>query len=330
MRIVCLGGWCGPSQAISKMGLRHPHDSFSPFEFVRCSMDAVTEYTNLGRLCNFFPDPADIDPVSIWLLFRSRHSCFAHFDIRKPEVQRIFHKRMEGYQELLKSSADILFVRTAISTDPMHEINEIRRFHEVLCQVRPYAAQSRSVLIIHDQKMQQTGILYHPSSDIMISNLEYNEHKKNESLFSQTEDGYMKILKSALDTPLWQSKYNAPSQWQFRKHKNLSHIEGVPIFTHDCIGYGTTFKVSKKMRVMSASKMNCSACTTGTMHTIRDIYAWDSKKDWTDEESIELMRVKFQIGEYDDKSFDFVEFIEAFCNRYGRSSHETLQKLQSM
>ncbi|KNH09380.1 hypothetical protein XU18_0065 [Perkinsela sp. CCAP 1560/4] len=331
MRLISLGGWCGPSQAIAKLGLRNDSEPLSPFEFVRCSMDAVTKFTASGRLDGFFPAPAEVDPVSIWLLFRGKHTCFTHFDIRKPHVQEDFTMRMEFYQMLLRSNTPLLFVRTAISCNPQHELDEIERFQNVLSSIRPRGAVSRVVLIVHDQKLPQTQQLFHHDPNLMLWSLEYSDSADNAGLFSRSHQGYENILLTAIREETWgdKKKKNCLRDFRFRCHQNLSHVEGVPIFTYNCIGYGTTLASHAKKDLLRSCNLQCSTCEEDSLHVVKDEGQWDSASAWTNEEDAALAHVKRKLGLLDD-NLDIVQFVEAFSNKHKRSARQTLGRIEQL
>ena len=299
MRIVCLGGWCGPSLAINKLGLREHGQPLSPFEFVRCAMPAVTKYTFSNSMTGFFPEPAYVEPVSIWLLFRGKDTCFTHFDIRKRTIQQDFRNRMANYKAILRQKEDILFVRTVIASQPEDEVDDIEQFHATLSEIRPHGTKTRCLLIIHDQSRQKTQQIYHPSPDIMLWALEYEHNVGSEKgLFAQSWPSYEKIISSALDLSVWDQKSHALPNHNYRNHNNLSHVEGVPIFIRN--DYRTN---------------------------LANIHSWDSTAPWNSSEISALERAKRKVLGHDTSDFDIVRFVEDFCQANGRSAKQTLRKL---
>lgn len=238
-RWISLGGWCGPSLMLTKLGLR-PAEEALPFDMVRCTFDGLVELTTNGftssasptpvsvdcgdtvsgsyafprnALDGFFPMPQPAvqakeatneqsgedssgalltfapDPVSVWLLFRSQHACFTHFDLNNPEVQAEFQRRMKEWDLLLSSQArnasrsgakngtdsssagssaakytgGVTFVRTTIAENPAEEIEMLPQFHNAVRRRTRGQLPFRTVLVVHDQAESTQPLCSFPS-----------------------------------------------------------------------------------------------------------------------------------------------------------------------
>ena len=328
-RLVCIGGWCGPSLAISKLALRKTDDSLSPYEFVRCSFDAITQYTRRSNLSDFFPEPAVADPVGIWLLFRGKHTCFTHFDISNPKIQNDYLQRFSRYKALLEGPIQpLLFVRTIISENPLEEVAEAIEFQKVLDNY-PASKDARILLICHDQKYNTCSRIRVDVPRIMLWCLEYDTTPEALAggLFGKSHSGYERILSYALEDAHWETERDALSWTSPRHHTHLCHVEGVPIFTHSCTGYGT-------MRLPSIRDETgcecCPHCKDPTSHAVIDVTKWDSSKPWSDEEDEALRGVQLRQTMHEQglgPKVDVVEAVEGFAQRYNRGANQTLRRM---
>jgi hypothetical protein len=158
---VSIGGWCGPALMLGKLGLR---TEAYPFDFSRCTLDGIAQFTRHGFRDGFFPPgplPYRPECVGIWVLYRGQHTAFAHFDLNSPAVQEAFERKFARWDALLEdrdgtSALDnparrpIVFLRTVTARDPRDELAHVASF-EAAVEERNPNLDFRIALMVHDQ-----------------------------------------------------------------------------------------------------------------------------------------------------------------------------------
>lgn len=101
---------------LSKLGKRNPNLPLTPFDMVRCTFDGLLDVIENGfhRPGVYIPLPSNEDSTpaytkphfvpdaaSIWLLFRSQHACFTHFDLNRPEAMGVIQQRIDAWETFL-------------------------------------------------------------------------------------------------------------------------------------------------------------------------------------------------------------------------------------
>lgn len=109
---------------LSKLGKRNPALALTPFDMVRCTWDGLLDLVENGfhHPGKYIPLSQDSsgstssvpnssvsmqqkyfipDAASIWLLFRSQHACFTHFDLNRPEAMSVIQQRIQAWEALL-------------------------------------------------------------------------------------------------------------------------------------------------------------------------------------------------------------------------------------
>lgn len=222
---ISLGGWCGPSLILSKLG-RTSHASHMPYDMVRCTLDGIAEFTKVGfglDGANFFPRPNEHgvfvpDPVSIWLLFRGWHTAFTHYDLNRPLVRDLFVERMRRWAALFDSSGgerrQVIFLRTSISEDPLAEFRFVPALQRIFDEASDFKLDHRFVLVHHHHhhRPQQS----HSKSETkpvcfidddkraVLWSLAHDPGvDASASLFDKSEAGYRKIVETCENDDWW-------------------------------------------------------------------------------------------------------------------------------
>ncbi|CCW68048.1 unnamed protein product [Phytomonas sp. Hart1] len=171
-RWISLGGWHGPSLMLTKLGLQKPEENF-PFDMIRCTFDGLIKFIEEGFDDEYFPGalkerPFIPDPISSWLLFRGKHTCFTHTDLNNDDVVAAFQNQIRAWEKLFSpSSAEdlekdqdftatasrrpITFLRTIIAEDPQHELDLVPVFNEAILRKIKGTLPFRMVMVMHEQ-----------------------------------------------------------------------------------------------------------------------------------------------------------------------------------
>ncbi len=152
-KLVSLGGWCGPALILGKLGLR---TEAYPFDFSRVTLDGILHFVRNGFGDGFFPPgsrPFRPECVGMWVLFRGRHTAFAHFDLNDPKITAAFERKFERWVELLDGRyGPVTFLRTVSAADPAEELAVLPHLEALLAAKHP-ALDFRIVVTVHDQPM---------------------------------------------------------------------------------------------------------------------------------------------------------------------------------
>lgn len=250
-RWVSLGGWCGPSLMLSKLQIR-PMEEQLPFDMVRTSFDGVIHFATEGFNKDFFPSPLppyEMDPASIWMLFRGTHTCITHFDINNPMIQARFHQKFQEWNAMVeKAERPVTFIRTSIAENPFAEVGLLPLFEETLMQKSSGKLSFRTIMVVHDQGAV-TEKIAEPTPTSSVWNLAFDTSvPPTASLLDRTEAGYKKIITDCLEEREWERVHNAPLRHApvecNKPSVELCTVEGVPAFRGSCKGIATTASVA--------------------------------------------------------------------------------------
>nr|CCC91008.1 conserved hypothetical protein [Trypanosoma congolense IL3000] len=324
-RWASLGGWCGPGLMLAKLGMPVVGQQL-PFEIARCSFDGLLHLTTHGFSEGFFPAPLDARPftpdaASIWLLFRSQHTCITHFNLNRDDVIDSFLQRFAAWENMLqRPTHPVTFLRTCIAEDAREEVELIPKFHETLCSESGGKFNFRTVLVVHDQGPTTSRVAeFHPKDaaghPCVVWNLALDHSlPSTASLFDRCHDGYATIIREMNQEHAWElstKTYCAPTPKPYRE---LCLVEGVPALRGSCTGFGTT-------QAMRLGK--CPQCGSTTGHAVsQDVF--DTKRPWQEAEEVTLLEKLF--GAHGDE----VAAVEAAALELGRGANEVLLRLRSL
>lgn len=326
-RWVSLGGWCGPSLILSKLGMRPPEQQ-GPFDFARTTMDGLIHFSRNG-FDDFFPPGvpnAVPDPVSIWLLFRGMHTCFTHFDMNADTTRTAFRTRISEWDRIVGTGAGttrtqpVTFLRTVLAEDPGEELSLVPAFQRALQERNP-TLDHRLVLVVHDQGVP-TQRLTSINERAMVWTVAFDE-SGGTSLFDKTEAGYRSVLEHACVEGNWLSSAQdkaapvAPQPFRFQRRSHLSCVEGVPAFRGTCQGVGST---------ACAATGVCNYCGSTDGHALRDRGRFDSGRPWSEEEDAQVQWMSALVGA---GSVDRVAAVEQLAGELSRGANETQLRLAS-
>lgn len=293
------------------------------FDMVRTTMDGIIHFTRNG-FEDFFPSrttPYAMDPVSIWLLFRGKHTCFTHFDLNNATVRSTLLARVALWEEMLdpkRRHPPVTFLRTVIAENPEEEISLIPMFQAAISERNP-TLDHRIVVCVHDQG-ELTQQLTPINDRAMVWSIGFDKAAvaQNKSLFDKTENGYAKIVGHAGDHQNWPPKPEPPwdtHPFVFVPRGHLSCVEGIPAFRGTCKGIGSTF---------TAVSGVCPHCGSASGHALTDPTAFDKKRPWSHEEDAQLL----WLGSLACAGqMDRVAVVEQFASTFSRGANETLQRM---
>jgi hypothetical protein len=325
-----------------------PHEQYDGF-FPLSSTSSSDREGDSGATLRFSPDP-----VSIWLLFRSQHACFTHFDLNHPDVQAEFRRRIQEWNALLspqtsanharsgngKSVSAVTFIRTVIAENAADEIEMLPQFHQAVRSRTQGQLSFRTVLVVHDQAEttqplcsfpQETSehaspcILWNITRQQQAVSAEANaaEMGNESSLLDQCHDGYQTILTTMCKEQKWRSLDSSlPSYADFMNargkpftpYTELSRVAGVPAVRGTCTGFGSTF---------SAVLGRCVHCGCTDGHATQ-MDQFDTRQPWADTDVDDLLM------NYAMHRCDEVAAVEATALKQKRGAHETWLKLKEL
>jgi hypothetical protein len=342
-RWVSLGGWCGPSLILSKLGLRGGFAEL-PYDMVRCTMDGLVQFTRDG-FDGYFPsateepdvkaaaaapwlaasaDPRGLripmDPVSIWLLFRGSDTVFTHFDLNSPSVRRMLQQRLDGWSRMMDEARQgahppVTFLRTCLAENPADELRTIGAFQAAVDEITNGKLDHRLVLALHNQGPTTEYLGTAGDHDrCVVWNLAFDATKPaSASLFDRTHDGYEHIVQTCGDDATFRTLVRRPvAKTTFSPQGHLARVEGVAAFRGTCVGFGST---------VTASSGVCMACGSADGHRLMDPSAFDSGKTWTEDEDAQLLATFAQ------HDLDLVGLVEHLAQQFHRSANEVHRRL---
>ncbi|AIO00382.1 hypothetical protein LPMP_301560 [Leishmania panamensis] len=410
-RWVSLGGWCGPSLMLSKLGLRPAEESL-PFDMVRCTFDGLVELTAKGfssslcppalvnsadpalRLNNaagatpynfpaeqedgYFPQASSTspvsctsdaastsaslrfipDPVKVWLLFRSQHACFTHYDLNNADVQVELRRRIRAWETLLSlgnagdadqaSVQPVTFIRTVIAENPAEELEMLPRFHQAVRERTHGRLPFRTVLVVHDQADTTRPLCAMPqeSKDHHTPCIVWNLRRQRPtptlssppaggatgatsalaeapSLLDECHDGYQTILTAMSKNTKWRSlDASLPAYETYVSSRRVPFTPYTELSRVDGVpavrGTCTGFGST-----FSAALGRCVHCGCTDGHAV---FAgqYDKHQEWRDEDVNELL-LNYALHHCDE-----VAAVEATALRQKRGAHETWHKLRAL
>jgi hypothetical protein len=108
--------------SIQRLGLGNAH---LPFDCIRTSSAGVRHFVSTG-FQNFYCIATQQEvPSARMKMFRSEMHSFWHDDVSNPEARAKLQRRIDRFQKLEHEPADILFVRSTVTTDEVSEVEEL-------------------------------------------------------------------------------------------------------------------------------------------------------------------------------------------------------------
>lgn len=408
-RWVSLGGWCGPSLMLTKLGLR-PAEEALPFDMVRCTFDGLVELTANGFTSSsalqppplappqaqqqqqehrpsspttpytfspkvqdgFFPTPHATevdergrtalrftpDPAHVWLLFRSQHACFTHFDLNNVDVQEEFRRRIKEWDALLRPSSStngggggagaaptrpVTFLRTVIAENVAEEIEMLPQFHSAVRARTKGQLPFRTVLVVHDQAEATQPLCCFPQetnghqSPCILWNIKQKTPPaptsaaspapdggdSEPSLLDQCHDGYQTILTTMCKEQRWRSlDASLPSYAAYMKARGTPFTPYTELSRVAGVpavrGTCTGFGST-----FSAALCRCVHCGCADGHAVA-ADAFDTHQPWRDED-VDALLMNYALHRCDE-----VAAVEATALQQKRGAHETWTKLKEM
>ena len=315
-RAISIGGWCGPALILGKLGIRS--ESY-PFDFSRVTLDGVHQFVESGFGEGFFPPgsrPYRPECVGIWVLFRGRHTAFAHFDLNDPKILEAFERKFQRWDEALHGSTPVTFFRTVSAADPKDEVDAMPGLEEALSRKHPQL-DFRIALCVHDQGFAEPCVrLNNLSPRTQVYCIGYTEDESH-TLFDRSQSGYAEIVARVLNDDSWRSTDGDvavdPKLFGWRRHNNIALIDGVASVGGTCVGFG-----SKKCSDSGV----CPFCGKGDWHKAGKPFR--SNRPFTDEEDEVLLVHLYRILTGADK----VAAVEQVAHEMNRGAFEVICRLQ--
>lgn len=339
--LISIGGWCGPALMLGKLSLRH---QAYPFDFSRCTLDGVIHFIENGFDEGFYPPgptPYQAECVGMWMLFRGRHTAFAHFDLNDAEVLRAFERKMRRWDARLNGDEPVTFFRTVAARDPLEELRLLPKLEAALSKRNP-SLDFRIVTTVHDQGLvghTSAAVPFAPISDrISLWGLEYKEDATH-SLFDRAQKGYEQIVRTSLHDAHWKDLHALNDQagtitrddgslvrsvdrtveaFSWRSHNNIALIDGVASVGGTCRGIGSTEYVSHG----EGGIARCSSCGSVNFHKAGKPYRSD--RPFTQEEDELLLVHLYKILMGGDK----VAAVEQLASETNRGAFEIICRIQ--
>eukprot|EP00760_Papus_ankaliazontas_P017497 PhM_4_TR17292/c0_g1_i1/m.74527 len=315
-KAISIGGWCGPALILGKMGIR---TEAYPFDFSRVTLDGVTHFVRNGFSEGFYPPgprPYRPECVGPWVLFRSQHCAFAHFDLNDDGVLKGFERKMERWDSVLDGTEPVTFFRTVAARNPLEELELVPAWEAALRERNP-SLDYRTVVVVHDQGLGTTTQLTPLSDRTSLWALEYDTAKLGEehSLFDRSNEGYEKIVFTSLSDDSWPPRKDdeAPDAVAWRSHNNIALIDGIASVGGTCTGVGST----------RCNDMKCVWCGNADYHKAGR--PWHSGRAFTTEEDELILLHLYRIMSGDT---DRVEAVEEIANQMRRGAFEVICRIQ--
>lgn len=313
-KFISVGGWCGPALILGKLGFR---TEAYPFDFSRVTLDGILHFTQEGFRRGFFPPgqkPYRPECVGPWVLFRSEHCAFAHFDLNDDNIIKGFETKIRRWDGILEGSQPVTFLRTVAAKNPQEELNLLPQWEEALRQRSP-KLDYRVVVVVHDQGLPETMQLEPIGDRVSVWALEYTPGLSAEaSLFDKANSGYEKIVYASAVDENWPPRRDprAPSQMTWRHHTNIALIDGVASVGGTCTGFGSTHNENGL----------CPYCGNTDYHKAGR--PWHSGRAFTLEEDEIILLQLYRIMTGGDR----VEAVEEVANQMRRGAFEVICRIQ--
>lgn len=338
-KLVSLGGWCGPALILGKLGLR---TEAYPFDFSRVTLDGVIHFVRHGFDEGFYPPgppPYKPECVGIWVLFRGRHTAFAHFDLNDEKVKQGFKRKFERWEHMLATSAEpVTFFRTVTARNPKEELSRIGELERSISDRNPNL-DFRIVVSVHDQNIKETTRLQPLSERVSLWALEYTEDE-SKTLFDRSQQGYATIVAHSLDEEHWkpaaaathvplckttgQALPNCLDTFHWRSHSNIALIDGIASVGATCDGIGSSEALPFVNSQGIITGFKCAKCGNEDMH--RAGRPFQTERPFTAEEDELVLVHLYRILTGGDK----VEAVEQLAHEMGRGAFEVICRIQHL
>ena len=130
-----IGGWCGTAFGLKGSNLR----SYAlPFDWIRSKFEGVIDCLG-NNFENFLPKTYQKEKNGKMGAYRGRQFSFFHDDFENnlnAEVDK-YKRRINRFQELLRSNQRIIFIRTTVTNNYLDEINLSNSFHSAMSEFFP-------------------------------------------------------------------------------------------------------------------------------------------------------------------------------------------------
>jgi hypothetical protein len=177
-KIISLGGWCGPSIALS-----HKRTFALPFDHVRSTFEGVLDCIE-NDFKHFYPKKIKPNDYNNYL---GKYIGFYHHDLKNTKVIESFKRRIDRFNNLLKISTKLIFIRTIVDENYDNELKLYFKFKEIMKYKYP---NLKYILcfVIHDQI--STEHIMSLDINIIVYSLKYIGQKLPDCSIT----GYKKII----------------------------------------------------------------------------------------------------------------------------------------
>lgn len=180
-RLISIGGWCGPAEALRELSIRKES---LPFDYMHSTLRGIN-YIIRGYH-RYLNSPSN--------------SLYPHHNLNDPKEKDSIIRRTDRFLKYLQEEKNpILFIRTIINKNYLREVNEIKDMLNLL-KTKYQRYNDKVLCILHDQGIGTLKI--HTEGNIMITCAEGLVGWTVQNRLEITQN-YCKLIEYALDENSW-------------------------------------------------------------------------------------------------------------------------------
>jgi len=231
-KIIALGGGCGPARALEKNGLRA---EALPFDYLRGSFEGVIDCIE-HDFRGFFPRRLVVERAAIYRSFRGRFCSFYHHDLRDPDVVERFRGRISRFDEILRDSRRIVFLRTIVAPRFEAEVALVGAFHSIVGRKYPNL-DYRLVMVLENQTRTALARIVDPRTLLFALRRTAgrlgDKLKYRNLMAARSMDGYQRILDFLRNQDVFTAVPEVDADCRLRDDDSLWFYGGVPVVNPD-------------------------------------------------------------------------------------------------
>lgn len=231
-KMISLGGWCAPAMALEKRGLRV---EALPFDYIRITFQGVIDCIE-NDFAGFFPKRIRPERILFFRAFRGRFAGFFHHNLEDEAVIETFRRRIARFSEILRTSDEILFIRTIVDPDFEKELALVPSFERAIATRYP-GLDFRLALVVQNQ--QRTEPVAKVNERTLLFTMKYTRGKLRDRLrasnflAARSMDGYEAILDYLASNDLFERVPEIEAECGIEKDESVWFVHGVPMVDPD-------------------------------------------------------------------------------------------------